>query len=193
MSGSALEDLPDTFTYRQALAAGMNHHRLYALRDRGELEQVARGLFRKAGADLADFDLLEAVQRAPEATICLLSALARHDLTDVIPARHDLALPRGVWHPRTGSPISWHSFDAETFSIGRTTTPVDDETVIGLYDAPRSVIDAYRLRAFVGGDTANEALKRWLRQGGQPAALLDMANAFPKARPAILSALEILL
>jgi predicted transcriptional regulator of viral defense system len=190
---NALERLPDTFTYQQAMAAGLNHHQLYALRDSGQLERVGRGLFRKFGAELADFDLLEAARRATEATICLLSALARHDLTDAIPAQHDLALPRGAWHPRTGSAIPWHSFDPQTFRIGRTVTPVDDETSVGLYDAPRTIIDTYRLRSSAGADTANEALKRWLRKGGQPAALLDMASAFPKARPAILSALEILL
>lgn len=193
MSRIGIEALPDTFTYRQALAAGMNHHRLYALRDSGELEQIGRGLYRKVGAELTDFDLLEAARRAPEATICLLSALAHHDLTDAIPAQHDLALPRGVWHPHTGAAVRWHSFDPPTFDIGRTTTPVDDQTMIGLYDAPRTIVDAYRLRASVGVDTAHEALKRWLRKGGQPAALLDTASAFPTARPAILAALEILL
>lgn len=193
MSKIALEALPDTFTYRQAREAGMNHHRLYALRDSGELEQIGRGLYRKVGAELADFDLLEAVRRAPEATICLVSALARHDLTDAIPPRHDLALPRGAWHPRISAAIHWHSFDPQTFHIGRTVMPVDDETTIGLYDAPRTIIDTYRLRALVGGDTAHEALKQWLRNGGQPAVLIDMATAFPQARGAILAALEILL
>lgn len=193
MTGIALDALPGTFTYRQAQAAGLSHHRLYALRDSGKLEQVGRGLFRKADAELADLDLLEAARRAPDATICLLSALARHDLTDAIPSRHDLALPRGAWHPRTGPAISWHSFDQGTFRIGRTTTPVDDETSIGLYDAPRTIIDTYRLRASLGPEVAHEALKRWLRKGGQPAILLDMAAAFPKASPAIRSALEILL
>ncbi len=193
MSRIGIEALPDTFTYGQALAAGMNHHRLYALRDSGELEQIGRGLYRKVGAELTDFDLLEAARRAPEATICLLSALARHDLTDAIPAQHDLALPRGVWHPHTGAAVRWHSFDPPTFDIGRTTTPVDDQTMIGLYDAPRTIVDAYRLRASVGVDTAHEALRRWLRKGGQPAALLHTARAFPTARPAIVATLEILL
>lgn len=188
-----LDDLPATFSYAQAIAAGMNHHRLYALRDTGELEQIGRGLFRKADAELIDLDLLEAARRAPQATLCLLSALAQHDLTDAIPARHDLALPRGEWHPRLGAAIAWHSFDPNTFAIGRGTIALEDDTTIGLYDAPRTIIDAYRLRAKLGVDTAHEALRRWLRQGGQPAALLAMVRGFPRAAPAIRTALEILL
>ena len=67
-------------------------------------------------------------KRAPEATICLLSALARHDLTDVIPARQDIALPRDRWHPRLSAVVQWHIFEAATFDIGRTTVPVDETT-----------------------------------------------------------------
>lgn len=193
MSLPGIEGLPATFTYQQAVAAGLSHHRLYSLRDSGELEQVGRGLYRKAAAELTDLDLLEAAQRAPQATICLLSALARHDLTDAIPARHDLALPRDDWHPRLGPVIQWHSFDRATFPLGRTMVAVDDTTSIGLYDAPRSIVDSYRLRNTVGSDVANEALRRWLRKGGQPAKLITVAKAFPRAMPVLRNALEVLL
>jgi predicted transcriptional regulator of viral defense system len=170
----------------------MNHHRLYKLRDLGEIEQIGRGLFRKAESDLADLDLLEAARRAPMATLCLLSALARHNLTDAIPSNHDIAIPRGTWHPRIGAPIQWHSFDPATFDIGRSMIPIGDAE-IGLYDAQRTIIDTYRLRYALGADTAHEALRRWLRGGGQPAQLLATAEAFPRTRPIILRSLEVLL
>lgn len=193
MSPSRLEDLPATLTYQQAMTAGLTRHRLYGLRDSGELEQVGRGLYRKAGAELVDLDLLQAAQRSPNATICLLSALARHDLTDAIPARYDIALPRDAWHPRLGPVIHWHSFDPETFHIGRTTVPIDDSTAIGLYDAPRTIVDSYRLRNALGADVANEALRRWLRTGGHPIRLIVVARAFPRAMPALMHALRVLL
>lgn len=193
MTLPGLDELPATFTYQQAIDAGLTHHRLYGLRDSGELEQVGRGLYRKAAAELTDLDLLQAAQRAPHATICLLSALARHDLTDAIPSRHDIALPRDAWHPRLGPVIHWHSFAPATFDIGRTTVPVDDVTTIGLYDAPRTIVDSYRLRNALGSDVANEALRRWLRAGGRPAKLILVAKAFPRAMPALRTALEILL
>lgn len=193
MSHPGLDDLPDTFTYHQAKTAGLSHHRLYGLRDSGELEQIGRGLYRRAAAELADLDLLEVAERAPPATICLLSALPRHDLTDAIPSRYDIALPRGVWHPRRNPVIDWHSFDRATFDIGRTTVPVDGATIIGLYDAPRTIIDSYRLRSMLGPEVAHEALRRWLRTGGQPAKLIMIAKAFPRAVPALRNALEILL
>ena len=49
------------------------------------------------------------------------------------------------------------------------------------------------MRHIDGSDLANEALKRWLRQGGQPADLLAMAAAFPRTRTVLRETLEILL
>lgn len=193
MSAPGLDQLPITFSYQQAMAAGLSRRRLYGLRDSGDLELVGRGLYRKAAAELTDLELLEVAQRAPLATICLLSALARHDLTDAIPPRYDIALPRSAWHPRLSPAICWHSFDRATFDVGRTTVPVDDTTHVGLYDAPRTIVDSYRLRGRLGTDVANEALRRWLRTGGQPAALITVARAFPRAAPVLMKALEVLL
>jgi hypothetical protein len=40
---------------------------------------------------------------------------------------------------------------------------------------------------------ANKALKRWLKAGGQPSALLRVAEAFPRTLPVLRSTLEVLL
>ena len=154
------DELPSTFTRSQALKSGLSKRELYRLRDSGELEQIGRGLYRRHNAPLADFDLLEAGQRLPQATLCLTSALARHGLTDEIPIRHDIALPRGHWHPQGSTSIRWHSFEARTFEVGRDEVAVDDDTTIGLYNADRSIVDAFRLKAQLGAETGYEALRR---------------------------------
>ncbi|HEU5269188.1 MAG TPA: type IV toxin-antitoxin system AbiEi family antitoxin domain-containing protein [Jatrophihabitans sp.] len=187
--------LPATFSYTEARASGLSDRRLYALRDAGVLEQLGRGLFRRTDAgDGADPDLLEIARRTPRATLCLTTALARHGLTDAIPARIDVALPRGHRHPRTQAPVTWHAFAPDTFDLGRDELPLTSEASIGLYSAERCIIDAFRLRHLEGPESAVEALRRWLRRSGsQPAALLALARAFPKAEPALRAALEILL
>jgi hypothetical protein len=186
--------LPDTFTFADARAAGLTPRRLYQLRDQGIIEQVSRGLFHKSSAGwTADIDLIEVAVRAPDATICLASALARHGLTDEIPATTDIALPRGTWRPAVGAAITWHAFEASTFRLGRDPLDLGDGLEIGLYSAPRSIIDAFRLR-YREGDLAITALRQWLRApGNHPAELLDLAENFPKARPGLRSTLEILL
>jgi len=187
-------ELPSTFSYTQARAGGLSERRLYALRDAGLVEQIARGLFQRAGEGVdADPDLVEIAHRAPKAALCLTTAMARHGLTDAIPTRIDVALPRGVRHPSTQAPVAWHSFATGTFDLGRELLPLTGDLRIGLYGPERCVIDAFRLRHLEGSDVAAEALRRWLRRpGSQPSALLAMARHFPKAMPAMRSALQVL-
>lgn len=191
----ALEELPATFSYSDARAAGLSERRLYALRDSGAIEQLARGLYRRIDAvGDADPDLLEIAHRASQATLCLTTALARHGLTDTIPARIDVALPRGHRQPRTRAPVTWHAFAVDTFGIGREKLSLTEDIRIGLYGPERCIVDSFRLRHLEGPETATEALRRWLRRrGSQPATLLAMAGLFPRSEAALRSTLDILL
>jgi hypothetical protein len=158
----------------------------------GEVERIGRGMYVRTDGVPLDCDLTEIAAKAQRPTLCLVSALARNELTDIIPAAHDIALPRGAWRPRTSALVHWHSFDPATFEIGRSEVPVDDTHALGVYSAPRTIVDAYRLRYHVGPDIANEALRRWLRAGGEPSELMRLASSFPAARPAVLHALQVL-
>jgi len=192
---AALGLLPAIFSYAQARQAGLSQRRIYWLRDHGMMEPLAHGTYRRADADPgADPDLTEIAVRAPRATMCLTSALARHQLTDAIPSKIDIALPRGTRRPPTAAPVNWHAFAPHTFDIGRENLPLTKDGDIGLYGAERSIIDAFRLRHQEGPDRAHQALKRWLsRRGSSPAELIRMAEQFPKALPSLRAALEILL
>lgn len=194
-AASPLRGLAATFTYAQARRAGISDRTLYRLRDTGVIQQIGRGMYRRTDIDIAaDIDLLEIAQRAPQATLCLTTALARHGLTDEIPASIDVALPRGVHRPSTVAPVTWHLFDPDSFDIGRTELVLDEHTATGLYSPERSIIDAIRLRHREGSELGYVALKRWLRRpGSSPAELLALARRFPQAEKALREALEILL
>lgn len=185
--------LPATFTSAEAEGHGVSRRRLQHLQATGAVERIGRGLYRRTDEEPADHDLIEIAARAHRPTLCLLSALARHERSDIIPAVHDVALPRGVWQPVVSAPVHWHKFDADTFDVGRTEMPLDGTYVLGLYDAPRSIIDAFRLKRAVGPDIANEALRRWLRRGGKPADLMRLTRTFPAARSVLLHSLQVLL
>jgi len=187
-----LASLPPTFRYVDARRS-ISDRRLRHLRAAGLIEQVARGIYRRSDAAAVDEDLVEVAMKQQHATICLGTALAKHGLSDEIPGALDIAVPRDTWRPATRVPVRWHSFARDTFDLGRERLELDESTHIGLYSAERSIVDAFRLRHFEGSDQAYEALKRWLRRGGQPASLLRMAKPFPKAGPALRQALEILL
>ncbi|MBS9535235.1 hypothetical protein KIH27_16730 [Mycobacterium sp. M1] len=190
-SPKLLAALPDTFRYSEALER-ISERQLRRLIADGRITALARGLYRKSDWH-GDEDLLEIASKSLKATIALRSALARHDLIDDIPNAVDIAIPRGSWRPETTIPVRWHHFDPATFEVGRSTLAISAEHSIGVYSAERSIIDAFRMRHREGADMANEALKRWLRQGGQPSALLQMTREFPRVLTPLRQALEILL
>ena len=145
-------------------------------------------------AATVDTDLAEIAVRAPQATLCLTSALALHGLTDEIPAATDVALPRGHWPPTVAARVAWHRFEENTFGIGREHLLVADSLTIGLYSAERSIIDAFRTRGTTGFDLATEALRRWLRDPThQPARLLKLCQYWPHTQGSLRGVLEILL
>jgi predicted transcriptional regulator of viral defense system len=186
--------LPELFSYTDARRHGLSDRQIRNLSEQGMIERIGRGLFGTTTLD-ADPDLIEVAFRSERATMCLTSALARHGLTDEIPATIDLALPRGTRAPATSAPITWHKFDPKSFDLGREYLDVGAGYRIGLYSAERSICDAFRIRHLEGTDQAVEALKRWLRRpGNQPSQLLDLATAIgPKAAQPIRAALQILL
>lgn len=193
ISDMALEVLPNAFSYSLAHERGVSDRRLRALVTDGVLERLGRGLYRKTDAPPADLDRIEIALRAPEATLCLTSALSLHDLTDAIPFEIDVALPRSRRLPRVSVPVRWHRFHEDTFLIERETIEVDEGLFLGVYSAARSVIDAFRLRHQEGEELAVEALRRWLkREEAAPADLLAIARNFPKVEPSLLTALRIL-
>lgn len=188
--------MPDLLGYDTLADHGLTRHGLDRLLESGEFERIAPGLFLRAGiADDTTAAWIAIAAKKPDATLCLLTALALHELTDEIPTRSDIAIPRGS-QPVTvqHAPIAWHRFYADTFNIGREEYGLPGGLTIGLYSAERTLIDLFRLRHAWGSDLAITALKQWLRRrGNSSATLLTMAEDFPKARPAIQNALEILL
>ena len=160
---------------------------------RGDLERIAPGVFRSITDPQADHDKLQAVALRPQATICLVSALAHHDLVDEIPTSLQVALPRGTRIPKRTPTLTWHVFDSDTFELGRDLVTIDGSSeLIGLYSAERSIVDAFRLRGQLGYETARDALKEWLRRGGKPAEIAQLAIQIPRAKRPVFDALEVL-
>ena len=185
--------LPLVFTHADAQSRGISDRQLYEWRDAAAIETLGRGIFIRPGLDV-DHDLLEISVRAPEATLCLTSALARHQLIDDIPAAIDIALPREHRQPRTTAPVRWHRFDASSFDIDRSHLDIGAGRTIGIYEPRRCIVDAFRLRHIYGTEQAIAALRRWLGQReSQPSELLRIAASFPTAERPIRRALEILL
>jgi len=148
----------------EAQRLGIHPRTLYALRDSGVLEPLSRGLYRLTEMPpLAHPDLIIVSQRVPRAVICLLSALAFHELTTQIPHAIHIALESKTEAPRLDYPplrVFW--FSGRAWSEGIETHTLDDVPV-RVYSPAKSVADAFKYRNKIGLDVALEALRLFHR------------------------------
>ena len=78
----------------EAIRQGIHPRTLYAMRNSGEIQSLSRGLYRLADLPpLSNPDLVIVARKFPQAVICLVSALAFHELTTQVPHAIDVALP----------------------------------------------------------------------------------------------------
>jgi predicted transcriptional regulator of viral defense system len=150
-----------------ALRLGIHARTLYALRDSGALEQLSRGLYRLADLPpLSNPDLVIVARRVPRAVVCLISALAFHELTTQIPHAVDIALPPHTAKPVLEFPplrVFW--FSGLAWSEGVEVRRLDGVPV-RVYDAAKSVVDCFKYRNKLGLDIALEALHFYRQRRG---------------------------
>lgn len=149
----------------EALRAGIHPRSLYGMRDRGEIEQIARGLFRLAELPpLGEPDLLTIAKKVPQAVFCLLTALAFHRMTTQIPHAVEVALPRTARVPRLDHPpIKVFRFSPESLNAG-IETHILDGVAIRVYCREKTLADIFKYRNKVGLDVALEALRAYRSQ-----------------------------
>lgn len=153
-------DKGGTLRTRDLIARGVHTDALYALRESGRIVELARGLYRLAEASEAEYpDLAVVAARAPNAAVCLVSALSYHSITTQIPSSVHLAVPRGGYYRITLSiPVTVYRFDPKTFSAGLETQHTGGMP-LKIYSAARTVVDCFKFRNKLGLDVALEALR----------------------------------
>ena len=162
----------------EAVALGIHPRTLYRMRDENRLVTVSRGLYRLADLpELSDPDLVSVTTRIPQAVVCLISALAFHEITTEIPHEVSIALPRTVKRPRLDHPplrVFW--FSGESLTEGIEEHKIDGVKV-RIYGPEKTVADCFKFRNKIGLDVAIEALKLCLgRKGSTPRKLLHYAH-----------------
>lgn len=126
---------------------------LPGLRDAGVLEQMGRGLYRLSElAPLGATDLVAVARHVPAGVICLVSALAFHELSTQIPHAVHLALAAGQRLPRLDyPPIEVFRFRGTAFAEGVQRHMVDGEQV-RIYGPEKTIADCFKLRHRIGLD-----------------------------------------
>ena len=149
----------------EALSAGIHPRTLYEMQRIGILEQLTRGLYRLADLPpLGNPDIVSVSLKVPNGVICLISALAYHEITTQVPHEVYVALERGTEAPRLGHPpirIVW--FSGQAFSLGIETHKIDG-VPFRIYSAEKTIADCFKYRNKIGLDTAIEALKLYRKK-----------------------------
>lgn len=169
-----------------ALRAGIARRTLYALRDAGRLELLARGLYRLTdGAPLANPDLVTVAAKVPQGVLCLISALAFHEMTTQIPHEIWLAIPRNSEPPRLDfPPLRVMRMSGAAFTEG-IDSPEIDGMAIRVYSREKTLADCFKYRNTLGLETVLEAVRMYKALGQtNPTALVQALTVCRVARVA---------
>jgi len=144
----------------EAIRLGIHPRTLYAMRDAGVILRLSRGLYRLADLPpLGNPDLVSVARKVPAGVVCLVSALAYHELTTQVPHQVHLALRRGVEPPRLDyPPLRVFRFSGQAFAEG--IEPHDlDGVQVRIYSPEKTLADCFKYRHKIGVDIAVEALR----------------------------------
>jgi predicted transcriptional regulator of viral defense system len=144
----------------EAISEGMSRYMLYSMRDKGIVEQISRGVYRLADLPpISNPDLVAVSLRFPNCIICLVSALAFHEITTQIPHEVSIAISRKSRIPTLDfPPITVHRFTKNSFEAGVETHSMDGIPV-RVYNPEKTIADCFKFRNKLGMDVIIESLK----------------------------------
>ncbi|MGA2091460.1 MAG: type IV toxin-antitoxin system AbiEi family antitoxin domain-containing protein [Endomicrobiales bacterium] len=146
--------------FSSIIKAGFYSDVLSNLLKQGDIEKIGKGLYR-----LVDYvpdthpDLVTASFQTPRGVVCLISALAFHEVTLQIPKYVDMAIPRGTRPNRIKyPPVRFYQFSKKAWESGI------EEQIIGghkikVYNLAKTIADCFKFRNKIGIDIARDALK----------------------------------
>jgi|SRR5580692_747003 predicted transcriptional regulator of viral defense system len=149
-----------------------------ALRD-GLVVRIGRGVYRMAEAppfgSISSF--AQAVLAVKHGVICLVSALAYHELTTEISMRVDVAVSRRTTARTVEVPIRIVKMPLSRFTHEVQQVRTDTGERFPIFSSARSVCDAFAFSTYVSESIAYEALRTYLtKPGADPAKLLEQAR-----------------
>ncbi len=124
------------------------------------------GLYQISDAPVeTNHGLAEAAKRLPKGIVCLVSALAFHDLTDQLPKKVWLAIGKKDWASRSdGLPIRVVRFTESLLAESVEPHMVVESVPVKVFGVAKTVTDGFRHRSKVGLLVAIEGLQEALRQ-----------------------------
>ena len=131
----------------------------------GDVNRLARGLYQLPNALLeAHHSLAEAAKRLPRGIVCLVSALAYHELTDQLPRAVWMAIGSRDWMPKQGRPAMRIVRFTDALLTDDVLTVHIENVPVKVFGVAKTIADCFRHRRKVGQTVALEGLQEALRQ-----------------------------
>lgn len=133
--------------------------------ERGQLQKLERGIYTAESLPASEhISVLEVSRRVPKGVICLLSALAFHEIGTQVPSEVWIAIDVKAWAPRITSP----AVRIMRFSGKALHYDIQQKQVVGgtirVYSPAKTVADCFKFRNKIGTEVALEALRDCYRQ-----------------------------
>lgn len=186
-------DLPGLFRASDLESHGIPKGRLRSMLQKGEAEQVGRGLYRLANLEPTELETVAVVASAvPAGIVCLLSALQMHEIGTQSPHEVWIAIDRKARKPsRIPAKVRIVRFSGSMLTYGLQTRSILGVSV-RLTSPARTVVDCFRYRNKIGLDVALEALRDVVRTRKATVDQIMRAAEVCRARTIMRSYLEAL-
>jgi predicted transcriptional regulator of viral defense system len=151
---------PQGVTARDLAAAGIHRQVLTRLVAAGEVERIARGIYRLSEHPITEHHGLAVASAAvPQAVICLLSALQFHGIGTQLPGEIWIAIDRRARRPA----LKYPPLRVVRYSGAALTEGVESHRLEGravrVYGVAKTLADCFKYRNKIGVDIALEALR----------------------------------
>ncbi len=149
----------------EVVEAGIHGQHLTRLVKEGLLERTSRGRYRLVDQDSTEHHTLALASAAvPRGVVCLLSALAFHEIGTQLPFEVWMAIDRRARRPALRYPrLRIVRFSGRALSEGIETHEIEGQSV-RVYGVAKTLADVFKYRNKVGLDVALEALREAWRE-----------------------------
>ena len=163
----------------QVEGLGISRPMLRKYTDAGKLERVCKGLYILAGDMTDEYALLQA--RSKAAVFTYGTALFLWGLSDRVPHKYDITLPRGAniaLLKRDNPNLRCHYVQPDIYEIGITETTSPQGAAVRLYDRERCICDLIRNKEQVDMQLYSQAIKDYFKSKPNNRKLLKYGKIF---------------
>lgn len=145
---------------REITSEGIDRKTIKRMADAGELIRISRGLYCSPEYIPGNnHSIIEAQKIIKQGVVCLLSALAFHEIGSQNPSQVWMAIPSTAWKPSIETlPVQIVRFNGPAYEEGIIEIELENDN-IKIYNIPKTIADCFKYRNKIGLEPAIEALK----------------------------------